>query len=300
MSFNIVGIGELLWDMLPRGRQLGGAPANFAYHACALGAKGRIVSRVGDDAAGRDLLARLAQLSVLTDCIQIDPTAPTGSVSVELSPLGQPRYFIRENVAWDYLAPNVNASCAVKQADAVCFGTLAQRSEMSRNTIHELIASTPQQCLRVLDVNLRQHFYTREIIEKSLALANVLKLNEDELPVIAEIFSVTGDSRSQLARFTERFNLRAAALTRGDHGALLLSDGHWSDNPRIPTTVVDTVGAGDSFTAAMVIGLLVHWDLDEINEQANRVAAFVVSRIGATPPLENGLTRPFLKAIAGQ
>lgn len=285
MSFRIVGIGEVLWDKLPAGRQLGGAPANFTYHATALGTDTRLISRVGNDDLGRETLERLTKLGVPTECVEVDQQLPTGSVSVEVTADGQPHYQIHENVAWDAIRGEVAARHAVAAADAVCFGSLAQRSELSRSTILSLVSATPVTTLRIFDINLRQHYYTRSIIEKSLALANVLKVNDAELPRLAEMFSLTGDTRSQIQQLAERHSLRAIAYTRGGGGSLLFAEGRWSDHPGIATTVVDTIGAGDSFTAAMTLGLLAGWDLDRINDHANRVAAFVCARAGATPVL---------------
>ena len=292
-AFRLVGIGEVLWDLLPTGRQLGGAPANFAYHARALGADGRIISRVGRDANGGEIIARLEQLGIPTDCIEIDPTAPTGTVSVGVSADGQPHYTIHQNVAWDHLAGEQNARRAVESAEAVCFGTLAQRSETSRNGIRKLLALTKPNCLRILDVNLRQQFYSKELIEQSLELATVLKVNDNELPHIAELLGITGDTRTQLAKLAERFSLRTVACTRGDRGSLLLHEKNWSDHRGIPTKVSDTIGAGDAFTAAMTLGLLAGWDLDKVNEEANRVAAYVASRPGGTPQLPDDLRTRF-------
>ena len=292
-NFKLVGIGEVLWDLLPGGKQLGGAPANFAYHACALGAEGWIVSRVGSDPQGREIIARLEALGLRTDGIEIDPDAPTGTVSVEITAGGQPQFTIHENSAWDHLAGQANARKAVAEADAICFGTLAQRSEASRAAIRGLLALAPADTLRVLDVNLRQKFYSREIIEQSLRRANALKVNDGELPLMAEMFGFGGDLPSQLAQVADHFELRLAACTRGEHGSLLLAEGRWSNHSGVRAKVVDTIGAGDSFTAAMVLGRLAGWDLDEINEQANRVAAHVASCAGATPVLPEELRSRF-------
>jgi fructokinase len=297
MSFKIVGIGEVLWDMLPAGHQLGGAPANFTYHASALGAETRLISRVGNDALGREALARLRQLGVPTECVELDAQLPTGTVGVTVTTDGQPHYQIHKHVAWDALRGEAAGRAAVASADALCFGSLAQRSEPSRSTILSLVAATPVTALRVFDINLRQHYYTRDVIEKSLALANVLKVNDAELPRLAEMFSLTGDARSQIQQLVERHSLRAVACTRGGSGSLLFNDARWSDHPGIATQVVDTVGAGDSFTAAMTLGLLAGWDLDRINDHASRVAAFVCSSAGATPPLPKTLRSLFADAV---
>lgn len=296
MPLKIVGLGEVLWDVLPSGKKLGGAPANFAYHANALGAESRIISRVGHDQEGGEILLCLNQLGLGIDLIQIDPDAPTGTVSVELAADGQPQYVIHENVAWDRIAAKKEAREAVAEANAVCFGTLAQRSEKSRGAIHKLLSVGD--ALKILDVNLRQKFYSAEIIEQSLRAANVLKINDAELPVLAELLCLGGDFREQTAELARRYELRLVVYTRGSKGSLLYSGGNWSEHPGIKTEVADTIGAGDSFTAAMTIGYLSGWDLDKINEQANRVAAFVASQPGGTPMLPADLRAAFGEAVA--
>jgi fructokinase len=293
MSFKIVGIGEVLWDLLPDGRQLGGAPANFTYHATALGADTKLVSRVGSDALGRETLERLGQLGVSTECVEIDEERPTGSVGVTVGVGGQPQYEIHENVAWDAIRGEAAARQAVAAADAVCFGSLAQRCAVSRASIQALVSAAPASALRIFDINLRQHYHSREIIEQSLSLANVLKVNDAELPRLVEWLGITGDVRAQIQQLVARFGLRAVVLTRGGDGSLLYADSQWSDRPGAPTTIVDTIGAGDSFTAAMTLGLLKGWDLDRINDHANRLAAFVCSQAGAMPSLPESFRRWF-------
>ena len=285
MKSRVLGIGEILWDLLPSGKQLGGAPANFAYHAHALGAETRVVSRVGSDPLGLEILARLAALGLPTDGVGVDASAPTGTVSVEVQADGQPRFTIHENVAWDRIAVDAASLEFAAHADALCFGSLAQRCSVSRAAIRQVIAKTPAAALRVFDINLRQHFYSRELIESSLALANALKLNETELPMLAEMFALAGDSRAQLAALAQRFELRAIALTRGAHGSLLLAEGTWSEHAGLPAKVVDAVGAGDAFTAAWTLGLLARQPLDEINVRANQLAAYVCTQPGATPQI---------------
>ncbi|MBI5684483.1 MAG: carbohydrate kinase [Verrucomicrobia bacterium] len=306
MKPKVLAVGEILWDLLPSGKQLGGAPANFAYHARALGAEARVCSRVGNDPLGREILGRLRSLGLPTDGVGVDATAPTGTVSVELAADGQPRFTIHENVAWDRLVADEASLAFAARADAVCFGSLAQRSEPSRGSIRKLVAATPATALRVFDINLRQQFFSREVVEESLRLANVLKLNDTELPVLAAMFGLTGGVREQLAALAERFGLRAVALTRGAHGSLLCvaaslrdadqDDGwgrsrsdrttfSWSEHAGLSVKVVDSVGAGDAFTAAMALGLLAGRPLDEINRHANEVAAYVCSQPGATPVL---------------
>lgn len=293
MSFKIVGIGEVLWDLLPDGRQLGGAPANFTYHATALGADTRLVSRVGRDVLGRETLERLTQLGVSTECVEVDDQLPTGSVGVTVNVDGQPQYEIFENVAWDAIRGEAEARQAVVAADAVCFGSLAQRSAVSRASIQALVSAAPAAALRIFDINLRQHYHSREVIEQSLSLANVLKVNDAELPRLVEWFGISGDVRAQIQQLVARFGLRALVLTRGGDGSLLYSNSQWSDRPGAPTTIVDAIGAGDSFTAAMTLGLLKGWDLDRINDHANRLAAFVCSQAGATPSLPESFRRWF-------
>ena len=296
MNIKLVGIGELLWDLLPGGRQLGGAPANFAYHASALGAEARLISRVGRDDLGREALDRLQKLGVPTDGIELDQSLPTGAVGVEVAADGQPHYQIHANVAWDAIYGDSAGRLAAVSADAVCFGSLGQRSERSRVAIQSLVAAAPPNALRVFDINLRQDFFSSRVINGSLAFANVLKVNEIELPRLAEMFDLTGDKRSQIRQLADRNRLRAVAYTRGGRGSLLFSEGRWSDHPGAGTNVVDTIGAGDSFTAAMTLGLLAGWDLDRINDNANRVAAFVCSRAGATPELPERLRSLFHSA----
>jgi fructokinase len=289
-----LGIGEILWDLLPAGKQLGGAPANFAYHAHALGAEGIVVSRVGDDQLGREVIERLRGLGLATDCVAVDPTAATGTVSVALSPEGQPTFTIRENVAWDRLTVEPAALAVARAADAVCFGSLAQRGEASRASIRHLVAATRPGALRVFDINLRQQFYSREIVDASLQLANALKINDGELPVLAGLLDLPArDARQQIEHVARRYDLRLVACTRGAHGSLLFAGGRWSEHPGVHATVVDSVGAGDAFTAAMTLGVLAGWDLARVNGQANEVAAFVCTQAGATPKLPDTLRDAF-------
>jgi fructokinase len=289
MSFKVLGVGEVLWDLLPAGAQMGGAPANFAYHANALGARAGVVTRVGLDPLGQDIRRQLAALGLPLELVQVDETAPTGTVSVELVGDGIPRFTIREQVAWDHLHPTEAALQAASEADAICFGSLAQRAETSRSTIHRVLAQAPATALRVCDINLRQNFYSREVIQKSLCLANVLKLNDTELPIVATMLGLTGDLEAQVATLAREYDLRVVALTCGPQGSLLYQAGRWSECVTRPVRVKDTVGAGDAFTAALVLGLLRKMDLDEVNRFANEVARHVCSCAGATPPLPDEL-----------
>jgi len=289
----IVALGELLWDLLPAGPQLGGAPANFACHARALGADACLVSRVGDDSLGRGAVKALAALGLPTGTVAVDTASPTGTVDVLVEPDGQPRYQIHENVAWDGLVADSAAQEVASRADAICFGTLAQRSERSRSAIQSLLQIAPQSALRIFDVNLRQHYYTDTLVKESLERSNVIKVNDAELPKLAGMFHLTGDPRAQIRELAGRFNLRLVAYTRGPLGSLLYSGGAWSDLPGRKVTVVDTVGAGDAFTAALTVGLLAGRSLDLVHQGASEVAAFVCSRAGATPPLPDDLRARF-------
>ena len=291
MSFNVTGVGEVLWDLLLTGPQLGGAPANFAYHAHALGAQAQVITRVGKDNYGREIIRRFHEMGLTETTIQIDETVATGTARVTLSGDGLAHFTIQENVAWDLIATTDEAVAVARRADAICFGSLAQRCEPSRNTIQHLVAATPPDALRVFDINLRQQFYSRDLIEESLQLANVLKLNDDELPTLAAMFNLTGSPVHQIGQLAQTFSLRLVALTRGANGSLLYqkhndnNEVRWSDCPSRPVKVVDTVGAGDSFAAALVMGLLRKMDLDEINTVANEVARYVCSQPGATPTM---------------
>jgi fructokinase len=300
MSFRVIGIGELLWDLFPVGPKLGGAPANVVYHAHALGADARLISRVGRDEWGRRAIEALDKLGIPTNGIEQDDSLPTGTVTVAVDRDGQPSFIIHQNVAWDAIAGAPAGRLAVETADALCFGTLAQRSEPSRSTVQSLLAASPSTALRILDLNLRQHYSSPRLIEESLALANVLKVNEAELQRLAEWLALDGGLPSQIEQLTHRYDLRLVACTRGERGSVLFRDRRWSEHPGVQTQVEDTVGAGDSFTAAMVMGLLLGWDLDQVNHHANAVAAYVASCTGATPALPDGLRRPFLAQPLGQ
>jgi fructokinase len=298
MKFKVLGIGEVLWDVFPFGRKMGGAPANFAYHARALGADARVVSRVGNDALGTEIIERLEALNVLTYCISVDPTHPTGTVTVEVAADGQPCFTIHEGVAWDHLEPDPALMMTLAGADAVCFGTLGQRCEPSRSTIRTLIGNAPKRAVRVFDVNLRQDFFSRELIHDSLNFANVLKLNDAELPVVARLLGLYGSSKDQIATLLERYDLHLIACTRGAKGSLLYNGKEWCDCPGLPSEVKDTVGAGDSFTAAITLGTLAGWPIEKLSSLANEVAAYVCSCDGATPPMPENLRAHFQSRLS--
>lgn len=285
MKYLLVGLGEILWDRLPAGVQLGGAPANFAFHARALGAEAVVASSVGADEPGRGILERLDTLGLNHDYIVADSIHPTGAVRVKIDPDGNPVYEIQENVAWDFLPLTRQWMGLVGRADAICFGSLAQRSKVSRTTIRALLEKASPEALRIFDVNLRAPFFTREVVEISIQLANVLKVSREELPVVARLLSMSGDETILLSRILQRYNLRLIAFTRGEEGSVLYTSDRKSDHPGYRVDVIDSVGAGDAFTAALAVGMLKGYDLDRINDTANRLASFVCSQSGATPVL---------------
>jgi len=301
MSPKVIGIGEVLWDLLPTGPQLGGAPANFAYHAHALGAHARVVTRVGNDNYGREIRQRFEELGIADGTVQVDDSLSTGTVTVALTERGIPNYIIHENVAWDHLVVTPAALQAVREADAICFGSLAQRNKVSKASIQRLVLAAPESALRVFDINLRQKYFSHEVIEQSLRTANVLKLNDSELPILSNQYNLVGSVRQQVEQLAKKFNLKLVALTRGSAGSLLFQNGKWSDCPSVPIAIVDTIGAGDAFTAALVLGLLRKLDLDEINFLADEVARHVCSCAGATPPLPKSLRNRFeIRSSASQ
>ena len=286
----VAGIGEVLWDCYPDGAHFGGAPANFASHAASLGAESWMVSAVGTDAHGDRALQVLSDLKVRCDLVARDPKHSTGQVLVTLDAERVPRYEISLDVAWDHLTWSEHFGAFATRCDAICFGSLAQRSPDSRATIRRFVAAVRRSALRVFDVNLRQRFFDRETIDASLRLASALKLNDEELPVIAELCEIRARAPREILReLMTRYDLRLAALTRGPRGALLLDDRGEDDCLAPETVVVDTVGAGDAFTAALVSDFLRGLPLSRINRHANAVASFVCSQAGATPTIHERL-----------
>lgn len=286
-QFKVAGIGELLWDLLPNGKQLGGAPCNFAYHASRAGCDSFVVSALGIDGLGNEILYLFDQYALDKSYVEQTSYFPTGTVTVSLDANGIPSYNIHENVAWDNIGWNSSLEALAKDVDAVCFGSLAQRKTVSRQTILNFLNATKADCLRVFDINLRQAFYTEDIILKSLKLANILKLNDDELPVLAELFGLHGNDDDLLKQLMQKFNLKLVALTKGAKGSLLLTGNEESYLEVPKVKIVDTVGAGDSFTAVLVAGLLQNRKLKEIHESATQLAAFVCTQNGAMPDYEN-------------
>ncbi|MFO8028875.1 MAG: carbohydrate kinase [Cyclonatronaceae bacterium] len=278
----IIGLGEVLWDVFPDYKRAGGAPANVAFHANQLGNEGLPASRVGKDEDGRELVDVISSNGLDTSYIQQDDIAPTGTVEVTITD-GEASYSIPEGVAWDHLALTPEWIDLARQADAVCFGTLAQRDQVSRRTIREFLAQTPDSCLKIADINLRPPHYTNDIIEASLDLADVVKLNEHEWNELKRIFAVD-DFKTWL--FSEK-KVRIICLTKGSDGAEIITpDAHLIEPVQeIPDANGDSVGVGDAFTAALTHHLLRNSPLDVCISAANRYAAQIFARKGATPKL---------------
>jgi fructokinase len=282
----ILGVGEVLWDLLPDGRVLGGAPCNFVFHCHQLGQRAAIVSRVGDDEAGRDLRAALHALGLSDALLQTDPTHPTGTVSVTLE-AGQPRYTIHENVAWDFLETTNTLDAALAGVHFVCFGTLMQRHAISRATVQRLVRLARQQAIVLCDINLRQQFYTLEVLEASLHLSRWVKLNDEELIILRQLFKLRGRGESGwIATLRERFDIELVALTRGANGCLIQTADDEVSASGVKVQVVDTIGAGDAFTAALVCATLEGREIGEAATLASRYAAQVVAHRGGTPVID--------------
>lgn len=291
----VVGLGEILWDVLPSGTFLGGAPANFAFHANQLGARGLVVSAIGRDAPGDQILNQLQELGVAGDGLR-RADEPTGTVTATMVD-GQPNYTIHTDVAWDFIPFDSELQQIAQAADAVCFGSLAQRCPTSQQSIQEFLRATRKVCWRIFDINLRQQFYDEATIQTSLELSHVLKLNHEELPVVARLLDLPAQSDQAISALLERYELRLIALTRGGDGSSLFSRFRASHHPGYPVAqLADTVGAGDSFTAALVMGLLHMDDLDTIHDRAARLASFVCTQRGATPQLPNDLRKLLIPA----
>jgi fructokinase len=279
----IVGLGEVLWDLLPTGKSFGGAPANFAFHANQLGHPAEVVSRAGVDTLGREIRATLLALGLSDEFVQTDPTHPTGTVAVEVESDGEPRYVFPPDVAWDFLTWTPDLERLAVSCRAVCFGTLAQRGEVSRATIRQFAETAGAVgAIVVADLNLRQIYWSRDSIEASLRLASWLKLNDDELPLVAEVMGVPACP----VRLREQFHLDLVCVTRGPKGCQVVTAEESIEEPGIAVKVIDTVGAGDSFTAALLTQRLEGRPLREAVRFANRLAARVAGSAGATPRIE--------------
>jgi fructokinase len=276
--------------MLPAGKQLGGAPANFAYHAQMLGNQGVIASRIGTDDLGKEIIERLGKLKLQTEYIQTDEVRPTGVVAVEVNEKGHPKYTIAEEAAWDCLEWTDQWESLARGAKAVCFGSLAQRTTQSRVTIRRFLRAMSPGAVRVFDVNLRQYFYTTEIVHDSLLLADIAKLNEQELPQVMRVLGLkSGNLKANVRLLLETYGLKLVCLTRGHLGCMLANEKQTIENQGFKVRVADAVGAGDAFTAALVHHFLKGSPLDKIAKSANRLGSYVASQPGATPQIDKNI-----------
>ena len=282
-KYTIVGIGELLFDVFPDRKALGGAPTNFAFHCQQLGHEAISVSAIGHDALGEEIKAEL-QARQLPAILQ-ETDYPTGTVQVTLSATGSPTYEISEGVAWDHIAFTDELRALAQRTDAVCFGSLAQRHEASRTAILSFLKAMPEGSLRIFDINLRLQYYTRETIHTSLEHADILKLNDEEVPIVARLLGLEGDMEAVCRQVLTDYSLRAVILTRGADGCSIYHEKGSVFHPSSCIKVADTVGAGDSFTAGFVSALLAGRSHLEAVALATRVAAFVCSHHGAMPTL---------------
>jgi fructokinase len=298
MKKKVVGLGEVLWDLFPAGARLGGAPANFAYITTLMCDRGIVASRVGQDSRGVEALRRLDELGLDIDYVQTDRDHPTGTVNVDVDGNGQPRFEIAQPVAWDHLQWTPEWQRLAEATDAVCFGSLAQRSPTSRQTIQRFLRAVPSSTLKIFDVNLRQSFYSQEILAASMKLADMVKLNNDELPKIMSLSRLPHkDELSSARRLIEEYELELVSITRGGRGSLLVSSKNSSEHPGFKVQVADTVGSGDAFTAGLVHEYLHGASLDLMNEVANLVGAWVASEAGAMPTPKRGALEHSLAEI---
>ena len=284
----VIGIGEALWDMLPEGKKLGGAPANFAYHACQFGLEGMAVSAIGQDSLGEEIVEALEahHLPYHLDRVEY----PTGTVQVTLDQQGVPQYEIKTDVAWDNIPYTKELAALAADCKAVCFGSLAQRNAVSRESIGLFLQAVPEDCLKVFDINLRQDFYNREVLEESFRRCDILKINDEELVVISRMFELPGLSLEEKCRsLIKTYNLQMLILTCGVNGSYVFYEGGMSflDTPKV--TVADTVGAGDSFTGAFVGSLLNGKTVPEAHKTAVKVSAYVCTQSGAMPEVPDTL-----------
>jgi fructokinase len=281
MKSEILCVGEILWDALPTGLFLGGAPFNVACHLRAAGLPVSMVSRIGDDHLGEEAVRRAARFGVGTELIEVDPELPTGFVRATLDDEGNARYEIVEPVAWDAITPSDALLRRAADARAIVFGSLAQRGAVTRRTIERLWQT--QQALMVFDVNLRPPYDDREVVRRSLRRADVVKLNEDELRRLAAWFDLGATQREAVTAIAEQFACRMVCVTRGRDGSAMWHEGRWSEHPGFEVEVRDTVGAGDAFLAVLLAGLLSGADDRALLQHANLIGAYVVTQLGAVP-----------------
>ena len=291
MNDLVTGIGEVLWDLLPDGRKIGGAPANFAYHISQFGLSGCVVSAVGHDSLGDEIVATVDSKDILNRIERTD--FPTGTVKVEVDAAGIPRYDICSDVAWDHIPFTPKIEETAMRTRAVCFGSLAQRGEESRRTINRFLDIMPRgsDSLVVFDVNLRQSFYNREILTESIGRCDTLKINDEELTVISQMLGCSGDNDIDCCReLINRFGLKILILTCGVNGSHVVTPDKVSFMPTPQVAVADTVGAGDSFTAAFTASILQGKSIAEAHKKAVDTSAYVCSRYGAMPQLPADIT----------
>jgi len=289
-KYRVAGIGEILWDILPDQEVLGGAPVNFAYHTTALGAHGIPISTVGEDARGKKALTTLQEKDIDITAISVNQQNPSGFVEVFIDSAGNASYHFPDNVAWDNLIINKVARNLQKELDAVCFGTLAQRSTISHHVIQSYLSGLGRNTLKIYDVNFRQNYYSQEIVEESLAHADIAKLSDEELPILANLLYYKPEEKSFLKRLVKNFSLKMVILTRGREGSLLMTPNELSDEPGSTIQIADTIGAGDAFTAAVTIGFLEQLPLSDIHTWAARLAEYVCTQHGAMPHVPDYLS----------
>ena len=288
-SSEILCVGEVLWDALPEGLFLGGAPFNVACHLRAAGVPAAMVSRVGADRLGEEVIRRAERYGVGVDLIQVDPSLPTGFVRVAVDDAGNPAYEILAPAAWDAITTTDTLLRRAAEARAIVFGSLAQRSAISRATIEQLWESP---ATMVLDVNLRPPYDDREIVRRSLRRADVVKLSVPELERVAHWFSLRGDARAMMSALAEQFHCTVVCLTRGSAGAALWHDGTWTEHPGFEVEVRDTVGAGDAFLAVLLAGLLAGGSDASLLQNANLIGAYVATQHGAVPAGQEAAVAP--------
>lgn len=284
----VVGLGEVLWDMLPEGRKIGGAPVNFAYHAGQFGIDTMAVSAIGNDKLGEDTIAEMNGKHLN----HIFPSVPypTGSVQVKLDEKGVPAYDIKENVAWDNIPFTNEIESVARNCQAVCFGSLAQRNAVSRSTIRKFIESTPSGCIRIFDINLRQNFYTSNVIRDSLEHCNILKINDEEIMLVSRMFNYDSSNIENVCRtIMEDFSLEMIILTCGTKGSYIFTKGGVSFMPTPKVNVADTVGAGDSFTGSFCAAILRGLPVAEAHKKAVEVSAYVCTQNGAMPEIPESM-----------
>lgn len=286
MNEIVVGMGEALWDVLPEGKKIGGAPANFAYHVSQFGLPSCVVSAIGDDALGKEIIENFTSKGL--DQLIAEVPYPTGTVQVKIDQTGIPLYDIKENVAWDNIPYTEHLDALAKRTKAVCFGSLAQRNVVSRETINNFLDTMPKDddSLIVFDVNLRQGFYNKEILCKSMQNCNILKINDEELITVSRMFGYPGiDLQDKCWILLGKYNLKMLILTCGINGSYVFTPGNVSFQPTPKVEVADTVGAGDSFTAAFIASILKGKSVTEAHSIAVKTSAFVCTQKGAMPIL---------------